>query len=127
MLIRKYVINLWSNPLLQRAIPSLKLNLDTLDTKIKWAACSGLLTPQASDTLKLAMTPQPRVSDLMADTVELLLMVYQKLRLEGSLNELEAEFAYHSLKHLMQLQKQVLLYAQTVGTTNTLSPDSTGI
>jgi RecB family exonuclease len=36
-----------------------------------------------------------------------LLTIYQKLRVSEELGELETEFAYHSLKHLIQLEEQI--------------------
>jgi CRISPR/Cas system-associated exonuclease Cas4 (RecB family) len=38
--------------------------------------------------------------------------IYQKLRLDQQLGDLETEFAYHSLKHLMQLEERIQKHHQ---------------
>ena len=48
--------------------------------------------------------------------LDLLMRIYQKLRLEQKLGELETEFAYHSLKHLMQLEERVQKHHQQLET-----------
>ncbi len=102
-----YASDLWSNPLMQRALPSIQLLSSTLKIKNKWIAVSELMPLEASETLKLAMTPKSQVSDLISSLVELMMSIYQKLRLDQQLGELETEFAYHSLKHLMQLEERI--------------------
>lgn len=102
-----YVTDLISNPLMQRALPSLKQFSSALNTKSKWVAVSAFIASGSPETLKLAMTPKDRVSDLISSLVELMMSIYQKLRLDQQLGDLETEFAYHSLKHLMQLEERI--------------------
>ncbi len=107
-----YATDLISNPLMQRSLPSLKQFSSTLNTKSKWVAVSAFMASGSSETLKLAMTPKERVSDLISSLVELMMAIYQKLRLDQQLSDLETEFAYHSLKHMMQLEEQIQKHHQ---------------
>ena len=107
-----YAANLWSNPLMQKALPSLRHLSSILRIKSKWIAISELIPTGSSETLSLAMTPRNRVSDLMESLVDLMMSIYQKLRLDQQLGDLETEFAYHSLKHLMQLEERIQKHHQ---------------
>ncbi len=107
-----YIRNLLSNPLISKSVPTSKKILDTLTPKKRWVAVSDLLTEDASTILKLALTPSERVSEVMNSLVQLLINIYQKLRLDQALDPLETEFAYHGLKHMMQLEERIQKYHQ---------------
>lgn len=106
------VTDLLTNPLIQRAVPSVKRWTALLKQKGRWLPVSKLTAEEAAEIQKLAFKPKDRVEDLMGSLVDLLMTIYQKLRLSKDLGLLETEFAYHSLKYLMQLQQQIQKYHQ---------------
>jgi CRISPR/Cas system-associated exonuclease Cas4 (RecB family) len=105
-----YVNALLSNPLISRSVPASKKLRESLPLKKRWVTASDLLFNQESAILQLALTPGERVSEVMSSLVRLLISIYQKLRLDQTLDPLETEFAFHSLKHLMQLEERILEY-----------------
>jgi hypothetical protein len=107
-----HMITLLSNPLLQRAVPSINNFSDYLNQKTKWYLVSDFLASKPSEILKLALEPEERVGSLVQSLVALLLSIYQKLRLAEELGDLETEFAYHSLMHLMQLEERIQQHHQ---------------
>ena len=103
----EYVLPLLKNPLLQKSVPSAKKEVKFLNPKSRWVLLSTICTDESPEILKAALTPQPRVITLLGGLVELLMLVFQKLRLDNELQQLDTEFAYHSLKHLMQLEERI--------------------
>jgi CRISPR/Cas system-associated exonuclease Cas4 (RecB family) len=103
----KYVRTVLSNPLIQNTVPSAKKVLGSINSKIRWLTATELALDESSEILKLVITPRNRVSELINSLVEVLLLIYQKLRLDKNLKGIEAEFAYHSIKLLMQLEERI--------------------
>ena len=107
-----YLRDLLSNPLISRSVPRVKAILDSLPLKKRWIAVSDLISQDDPSILKLALSPGERVSQVMTSLVQLLINIYQKLRLDKTLDQVETEFAYHGLKQLMQLEERVQKYHQ---------------
>lgn len=101
-----YARQLLANPLMKRVVTAKRLRIPAKH-KSKWIPVRELLPSESPSVLQTAIIPKTRVIDLVDSLVELMMLIYQKLRLEQQLNELESELAFHSLKHLMQLEQQV--------------------
>ena len=105
-----YLGGLLADPLMQRAVPSIKRMNTLLQEKRKWLPVSEFINHQSPEIVKLAFTPRDRVAELVASLVNLLMTIYQKLRLDQQLDDLETEFAYYSLRHLMQLEERLVQF-----------------
>ena len=103
----QYILPLLNNPLLQKSVPSVRSQVKSLNPKSRWVLLSAICTDDSPDILRAALTPQGRVLALINSLVEMIMLVFQKLRLDNELQQLDTEFAYHSLKHLMQLEERI--------------------
>lgn len=97
------------NPLVKRVFTGFSRVLTP--TKSKWLPARVLLD-SAPDELRGFLKPQIRVVDLIGSLVGLTMMIYQRLRVSEKLLDFESELAFHSLKHLMQLEEQVKKHSQ---------------
>ncbi len=108
----EYLNDFLTNPLIQRSLPSIRGILSSLGKKSRWLALSDLIESETPAILVQALQPMDRVADLAGALTSLLMSIYQKLRLEEKLGEIETGFAYHAIKLMRQLEDRVREYNQ---------------
>jgi len=108
----EYLKDLLTNPLLQRSLPAVRNILPQPGQKRRWLAFSDLLDEDMPELLIQALKPKERVEDLARALISLLMSIYQKLRLQQELDQVETEFAYQAIRLLMQLEEQIREYHQ---------------
>lgn len=103
-----YTKALLDNPLVKRitTTPS-----EVAASKSKWIPVQILLDSVPSTVMEI-LSPRSRVVELIDSLVHILMSMYQRFRLEEQLENFESELAFHSLKHLMQLQEQIRKHSQ---------------
>ncbi len=98
-----YTRALLDNPLVKRLTTAPP---EVATSKSKWIPVQILLDTVPSTMVEM-LTPRARVVELIDSLVQILMSIYQRFRLEEQLEDFESELAFHSLKHLMQLQEQI--------------------
>ena len=87
---------------------------DLKKSRSRWISGKSLLDKELPSILKLALTPEDRTPDLLKNLRELMVTLYHKLRLDSEHSDIELEFAFHSIKHLQQLETRLHSYGQQI-------------